>query len=364
MAREEDSLGFGRGGRTPHAEVSGAPDPLVGLPYAHGCPLGRARLRHVSDDFQVDEELGFTPSGEGEHLMLFVRKRGWTTEAAAKRLADHLGVRRRAVEYAGLKDRHAVTGQWFSIHMPGSALTAGGVIDDGIEVVAATRNARKLRRGALAGNRFRLVLRDVDAAPAALDDRLRIVASRGVPNYFGAQRFGRDGDNLERSKEWLLEGRPVRGRAMRGLLLSAARSALFNLVAAHRVADTTWDRLLAGDRAALDGRKSHFPVEEVDPELARRTASGELHPTGPLPGSAGDGPAGEVARMEERLLAAEQPLVEALRAHGLRADRRALRLIPRDLAWWWPEPGVLALSFALPAGGYATSVVREVVSDS
>ncbi|MBK1727273.1 tRNA pseudouridine(13) synthase TruD [Halorhodospira neutriphila] len=330
---------------------------------AHGDPLGTAQLRSRPEDFRVEEELGFTPSGAGEHLMLRVRKRGWTTEAVARRLAEALGIPRGRVSFAGLKDRHAETEQWLSAHLPGAAapLAAGEELADGVRVVAATRNARKLRRGALAGDRFTLRLRAVAAPPAAVDARLAAIARRGVPNYFGAQRFGRGGRNLEQARAWLLEGQPVRGRTVRGLLLSAVRAELFNRVLAARVADGTWERLLPGDRAGLDGRGSHFAVEAVDEALRRRTARGEIHPTGPLAGTGGEGPGGAPAALEAAILAEEPELTAALEHRGVRADRRALRLMPRGLIWRWPASGELELRFTLTSGAYATEVVAELL---
>lgn len=333
------------------------------LPRAHGAPLSKARLRAVPEDFQVTEILGFEPSGTGEHLFVAIRKRDWTTEAVAKHLAERCGVPRRAVEYAGMKDRRAVTEQWFSVHLPGreADLAVGESLADGVSVRALTRNDRKLRRGALAGNRFRLVLRDVDATDYRLSLRLRKIAYRGVPNYFGEQRFGRDGDNVARAREWF-EGRwRPRGRHVRSVLLSAVRAELFNRVLAARVADGTWDRLLPGDAAQLDGRGSLFSVEATTPELAARAARLDVHPTGPLPGR-GKAIAGtEIAAWEAGVLEAERELVNGLEQAGLEAARRALRLRVAGLRWHSPSAGVLVIGFSLPAGAYATSVVRELV---
>ena len=329
---------------------------------AHGEPLGRALLRSEAADFQVDELLPFEPSGEGEHCLVRVRKRGWNTEAVARELARRAGVSRGAVGLAGLKDRYAVATQWLSVHSP-RAMPAlePGVLDEGLEILTAVRNGRKLRRGALRENRFHIRLRSVRAPSRAVDRRLAAIAARGVPNYFGRQRFGRHGDNVEQARGWLLRGEAVRGRGTRGLLLSAVRSALFNRVLARRVAEGTWDRLEPGDRAVLDGRGSHFSVPALDGDLRRRAAAGSLHPTGPLPGSGGDGPSGRVAELEAEVLAEEPDLVAALERQGIEAARRALRVMPRQLAWSWPDADGLALSFALPPGAYATTVIGEVV---
>ncbi|WP_274522060.1 tRNA pseudouridine(13) synthase TruD [Halorhodospira sp. 9621] len=329
---------------------------------AFGGPLGTARLRACPEDFRVDEILPFRPSGGGEHCLLQIRKRGWTTEAVARLLASQAGVARGAVSFAGLKDRHAVTTQWFSVHAPKLCpALAPGCLDDGLEVVSATRNARKLRRGALSGNRFSLLMRNVSAPRRAVERRLLAIARCGVPNYFGPQRFGRGGRNLQQARAWLLDGEPVRGRTVRGLLISAVRSDLFNRVLARRVAAGSWDVVRPGERAALDGTGSHFPVEVLDAALRRRVVQGDVHPTGPLPGVEGDGPRGEVATLESEVLSEEPELLGALAQRGVRADRRPLRLMPRRLAWHWPAPDTLSLEFTLTAGAYATTVVAEIL---
>ncbi|MFP4648947.1 MAG: tRNA pseudouridine(13) synthase TruD [Halorhodospira sp.] len=330
---------------------------------AYAAPVGSARLRSTPEAFQVEELLAFRPSAMGEHCLVRVRKRGWTTEAVARLLAERTGVGRGGVSFAGLKDRHAVTTQWFSVHSP-QPLPAlvPGELEAGVRVLETVRNTRKLRRGALAGNRFTLRLDAVDAPPRAVGRRLQAVAIRGVPNYFGPQRFGREGRNLEQARRWLLQGEPVRGCTVRGLLLSAVRSECFNRLLARRVAAGTWDRLQVGDRAKLDGSGSHFAVECVDAGLLRRTVRGELHPTGPLPGVGGDGPAGAVASLEAEVLAEAPALLAALEARGVRADRRSLRLMPRRLAWRWPDAQTLELSFTLTSGGYATAVIAEVLA--
>ncbi|MBK1735890.1 tRNA pseudouridine(13) synthase TruD [Halorhodospira abdelmalekii] len=330
---------------------------------AYGPTLGRAQLRSEPEDFRVVEELGFVPSGSGEHYLLQVRKRGWTTPAVARLLAERCGVPSRQVAYAGLKDRHAETTQWLSLQLPGQDLPlTPGPLAEGVELLAIERNARKLRHAALRANRFALTLRAVDAPRRAVERRLYAIAQRGIPNYFGPQRFGRSGDNFEQARAWLLAGAPVRDRTLRGLLLSAVRSELFNRVLARRVVAGTWDLLLPGERAMLDGRGSHFAVAELDAALERRLRRGELHPSGPLAGQSdpADAPAAGVAALEQAVLAEEADMVAALQRRGLRAERRALRVMPRQLCWHWPATDRLVLCFALPPGAYATTLIAEL----
>jgi len=331
------------------------------LPYAHGGPLGRARLRSIPEDFFVDEVLGFPPSGQGEHLLVHVRKRERTTEQAAARLARSLGVPRRAVSYAGMKDKWAVTQQWFSVHLPGNApLLPPGELAPGVEVLSAARHNKKLRRGVLRGNRFRLRLRDVDAPAAAISVRLAAIARLGVPNYFGAQRFGPGGENIDRARDMLSGRLQLRDRTLRGILLSAVRSYLFNQVLAERVRQGVWNKAVEGELLMLDGRGSLFALEVLDEDIRARLAALAIHPSGPLCGRGCPQPSAVAADLEQRVLAEEAELVAGLSAAGVEGARRALRVRVSELAWWFPAPGEVELRFALPAGAYATSVIREI----
>ena len=332
------------------------------LPHAHGQPRLRGRLRAVPEDFEVREELGFALDGGGEHAWLRVRKRDANTDWVARRLAERAGVPVGAVGYAGLKDRHAVTEQWFSVHLPGRPEPDwADIADPDFAVLEAVRHSRKLRRGALKGNAFRIVVGDIDGDPAELAERLDLIAKIGAPNYFGDQRFGRDGGNLERAEAMFRGEEQARDRHRRGLYLSAARSALFNAVLARRVAEQTWNRLLPGEVLMLAGTHSFFTAAEPDDALHRRVTEFDLHPTGPLWG-AGELPSLGPARQLEEAVAATLPTFrDGLISVGLKQERRALRLIVRDATLVFPDARTAALSFSLPAGAYATTVLRELV---
>ena len=333
---------------------------LTPLPFAHGQPHARGCLRATPEDFQVREELDFAPDGAGEHVWLWVRKRGANTDWVARQLARRAGVPPGAVSYAGLKDRHAVTEQWFSVHLPGKADPDWSVDPaSDFAVLEAARHSRKLRRGALRGNAFRIVARDLDGDPAELAARFERIAATGVPNYFGEQRFGREGGNLERAAA-MFEGREkVRDRQQRGLYLSAARSALFNAVLARRVVEGAWNRALPGDVLMLAGSHSIFAIEAVDDAIRQRVAAFDLHPTGPLWGAGALRVAGAVWDLETEMAALLPLFRDGLAAAGLEQERRALRLMVRDATLEWSEPGVAVLGFRLPAGAYATTVLRE-----
>lgn len=336
--------------------TAGAP-----LPRALGGPVLEARMRASAEDFRVDELDAFPPSGDGEHLLLVIEKRGMNTGFVARRLAEWAGVPESAVGYAGMKDRHAVTRQRFSVQLPGRAAPDAATLEcDGLRVLAQARHARKLPRGALAGNRFELVLRGVQGDPDAIDGRLQAIGARGVPNYFGQQRFGHGGGNIGEALA-MFSGRRVR-REQRGLLLSAARSELFNRVLATRVSSGTWDSALPGEAWILDGNRSVFGPEPFDAALAARLAAFDIHPSGPLWGR-GELRSGDEARAVDRAVL-DAPDAAALAAGleqaGLRQERRALRVRPGDLSWERPEDGALRLRFTLPAGSYATAVVAEL----
>ncbi len=334
----------------------------IPLPFAHGQPAGSGRLRAVPEDFQVCEEIPFTLDGSGEHVWLWVRKRGANTDWVARRLAERAGVPPGAVSYAGLKDRHAVTEQWFSVHLPGRTEPDWSANPDpDFTVLTTTRHSRKLRRGALSGNAFRIVIRDLDGESAELAVRFQHIAVTGVPNYFGEQRFGREAGNLERAEAMLRGALKVRDRHQRGLYLSAARSALFNAVLARRVANGIWNQPLSGEVLMLDGSHSSFVIDEVDETIRQRVANLDLHPTGPLWGAGELRSGGPVRELEEQVAATLPIFRDGLAAAGLDQERRALRLVARDATLEFLEPRSAVVAFKLPAGAYATTVLRELV---
>ncbi|HEX7113333.1 MAG TPA: tRNA pseudouridine(13) synthase TruD [Mizugakiibacter sp.] len=329
------------------------------VPYAHGGPPLTARLRAAPEDFVVEEMLGYAADGDGEHALLTVEKRGANTEWVARELARFAGVPPVAVGYAGLKDRHAVTRQAFSVQLGHRADPDWSAFPHAeVRVLAAVRHRRKLKRGALAGNRFVLALRDVSGDREAAEHVLAALAARGVPNYFGEQRFGRGGDNLAQARA-MFAGRRV-DRTTRGLLLSAARSHLFNAVLAERLQRQAWDTPLEGELWCLDGSRSWFGPQAFDASLAARLESFDIHPSGPLWGRGDTPAAGDCGALERDVAARVSDLVAGLEAAGLEHERRPLRLRPRELEWTWQGAETLQLAFALPAGAYATSVVREL----
>ena len=331
------------------------------LPSAFGAGVLSATIRTTPEDFFVEEIAGFEPSGEGEHFLLTIEKRGLTTAAAAKRIADWASLPEMAIGYAGMKDRHAVTRQRFSVHLPKRIAPDTSLLQsDDLQVLEATWHNRKLPRGALAGNRFVLVLRDVQGDRTAIDARLTQIAARGLPNWFGEQRFGRDGDNVASALS-MFAGRRVR-RDQRSILLSAARSALFNRVLAARVQDSSWDTGLEGEVWLLSGSRSVFGPEPWSEVLAERLARFDIHPSGPLWGAGELRSRGRCAETELAAMAGGDDI--ALRAGlekaELKQERRALRLVAEGLVWEWMDDATLRLAFALPPGSYATALLQEL----
>ncbi len=332
------------------------------LPRAHGEPPARGTLRVEPGDFRVDEELGFAPSGVGEHAFLTIEKCDANTEWVARRLAEAAGVSPLAVGYSGLKDRHAITRQNFSVQLPGRADPDWAALDiPGVRVVSATRHDRKLKRGVHRGNQFRIRVRNVRGARDDIERRLEIIGARGVPNYFGEQRFGRDASNIERARA-VFAGRRM-PRAERSLAISAARSLVFNAVLAARVEEGSWDRGLDGEVWMLAGTHSIFGPEPWTPELAKRLAAFDIDPTGPLIGEGELRSTGEVRALEQRAIDAHRDLAEGLAKAGLGQQRRSLRLAAAGLRHEWEGDGSLIVEFGLPAGSFATVVLRELCED-
>jgi len=322
--------------------------------------MSHAILRRQPEDFQVTERMPIAPSGNGEHLWLRVRKRGFNTDDVARQLARLAGIARRDVGYAGMKDRRAVAEQWFSLHLPGRPEPEWTGLPPGVEILESVRHHRKLKTGALTGNCFTIVLRECHGDPNVVRARVETIRRDGVPNYFGEQRFGRDGSNVERARGMFSGAERPRDRHQQGIYLSAARSWIFNTVLAERVRAGTWNAILPGEACMLAGRNSFFVSEQPDETLHRRLADHDIHPSGPLWGE-GELPClGVVRELEQRVAARLDDLAAGLAAAGLRQERRALRVVPEEIKTELLDADTWRLSFCLPAGSYATAVVREL----
>ncbi len=345
------------------------PSPQTDMPefnlnwaYANDMPMAKAVIRSTAEDFQVDEELGLEPSGEGQHLLLHIKKRNTNTEWLARQLARVAGVRSADVSYAGLKDRNAVTTQWFSLDLAGKDMPDFSSLEnDDIQILEITQHSRKLRRGTLKGNHFTLMLRELEGDKDELEQRLKKIKAKGIPNYFGSQRFGRDAGNLMRAEE-MFNGKRIKDRHKRGLYLSAARSFLFNKVLSKRIEAGNWNAAIVGDALQLDGSGSFFTCELVDKEIIQRMDSMDIHPTGPLWGRGRLSAVDEAGQLENETIGHLNKWQKGLENMGLNQARRALRVPIRELDWLFlDDDNTLQLSFFLPAGSYATSVLRELI---
>ncbi len=338
---------------------------LDNLQYAGLKPEASALLRAIPEDFQVDEVLGFEPSGEGEHLFLQIQKRGQNTVWVAEQLAKAIGVSPNLVSYSGLKDRHALTSQWFSVHLPKRELPdLSAFWQENIILLEQTWNDRKLKRGAHQGNRFDILLRAFEGDKATVDAVLQRILKEGVPNYFGLQRFGRDQQNLSAGAALLQQTPRKRLSNRESLALSAVRSAFFNRVLSERITQKTWQNGQDGDVLMLDGRHSFFVPEQWDEDIKTRLQQLSIHATGPLYGKGKVPVTGLVLELENEIAAQTQGLVDSLLAFGVEQQRRALRLHVQNLEWQWQnntDTTDLLLSFTLTSGSFATAVLRELV---
>ena len=333
------------------------------LAFAGDGPPGlRGVVRRSRADFRVDEDCPITPSGAGEHLWCRIEKTGITTPDAVQALSRAAGVHPRHIGYAGLKDRRAVATQWLSLAWPIKQALPSFAAMHGVRVLETVRHDRKLQRGAHAGNRFVIVVRELAGDDDIQRRAARIVAD-GVPNYFGAQRFGRDGANIALARAVFAGRRLSRNR--RGYGLSAARSLVFNAVLDQRVRGGSWNQLLPGEAVMLAGSHSVFNERGSGQRAAAleiRRHAFDIHPSGPLPGRTTEALAGDrAAELEAAVLADYPDLVAGVIEAGVDAARRALRLPVPDLRVE-QDHDTLTLRFTLPAGAFATSVLRELVA--
>ncbi len=337
----------------------------VESPYAFGSPPVTAVFKASAEDFIVDEYLPFTATGAGEHVLLHIRKTGLNTQDVVKLIARFSGARERDISYAGLKDKQAVTSQWFSIQQPiGKELPWQAMATAQLTILESLRHSRKLRRGAVSQNRFVIHLRQVAGDIPAMMQRLSRIAEQGIPNYFGRQRFGAKGQNIMQAQR-MFAGEIEPRRFERGMYLSAARSWLFNQVLAVRIIDNSWNRGMDGDVFWLEGTKRFFSSSGMDDELHRRLVEWDIHPTGPLWGQGELATQDKARELELSVIARHTTLAQGLESRGLEQDRRALRIIPQHFKYTYSaEEQQLKLEFVLPAGGYATSLLREIAVTS
>ncbi|MGP4863707.1 tRNA pseudouridine(13) synthase TruD [Psychrobacter sp. T6-5] len=366
------------------------------LPQPSRPPIKQATYKADATDFVVNEILPLEFTDEGEHLWLHIKKLGMNTAYLAKLLSEWADIPLRDVGYSGLKDRHAVTTQWFSLRIPKKQLppTEFAPIDIGenesVVILAQHWHNKKLNRGTHRANQFIITLRDIQfastddedtespeqTAKQRVDQHLAHIDETGVPNYFGPQRFGRQGNNVREALS--LFARPAREpkpqpkkskrkrapREQNTMELSAARSLIFNEILAVRVRDGSWNAALAGEVFNLDGSGSIFTSEALDDTLRARMSSGDIHPTAVLWGTGNDKVSGSAAALENEVVQHSPLLIQlatGLEQRDVKAQRRALRLPIEQLSWEWSDEQTLVLSFTLTTGSFATSVLASLV---
>lgn len=299
----------------------------------------RAALKLHNADFLVIELPLVLPSGEGEHIWLYVKKDGANTAYVAQQLADYAGVKEMNVGYAGLKDRYAITEQWFSVYFPkGETPDFLSLKHDEFIVLKQTRHVKKCRRGDLSGNAFEIILRDVEGDKETIESNLKRIQQHGVPNYFGPQRFGHDGGNVEQGRMMLAREIRVSNQKRKGMYLSAVRSFVFNEILAERINNGLWGKTLEGDM-----------LDDAGIPTAALWGRGRIASTA------------QAAELENAIAERHAALCEGLEHAGLTQERRTLAAIPKDMTWQWLDASQLQLNFSLAAGYYATSVLREVL---
>ena len=363
------------------------------LPQPMTPPIKQALYKAKPEDFVVNERLEVDFTGEGEHLWLHIKKSGINTAYLAKLLSEWADIPLRDVGYSGLKDRQALTTQWFSLRLPKKQKPDSDFapVDikehETVKIIAEHWHNKKLNRGTHNANQFVITLRDIEFAKdqtlgdkSSVEQHLQTISKTGVPNYFGPQRFGFGGNNIREALN--LFARPLKStssakkknkrksavREQNSMELSAARSLIFNQILAARVQDGSWNTGLNGEVFNLNGSGSIFASEHMDETLQARVASGDIHPTAVMWGTGNNKVAGEAAELEntvvqqDALLAA---LATGLEQREVKAQRRALRLPVEDLSWRWADEQdgeqTLVLSFTLTTGSFATSVLASVV---
>lgn len=305
------------------------------FPKAYGNLIASAQFRTEPEDFQVDEVLGFEPAGQGEHVLLRIRKRGENTAWVAEKIAELAGVKVVDIGYCGRKDRHAVTTQWFSVCLPKhEAPNWEQLSTDSIQVLQVARHSHKLRRGDHESNHFIIRLRDLKTDNReSFEEKLKKIFLHGVPNYYGEQRFGHSGNNLLEAERLLVDRKMIRDQQKRSLYLSSARSYLFNLVLAARVRAECWQ----------------IPVE----------GEPEDFPSAPLWGRGRSLSTGALAILEGEVLQDWQSWCNGLEHAGLKQERRSTVLLPKQTGWRWDNLDLI-LNFALGSGEFATTILAEL----
>ncbi len=338
-------------------------DILAEFAYLHGKPNAKAKLKALPEHFIVKETLGFEFSGSGEHLMVKIRKSGENTSFVANELAKFCGVKSKDVGWAGRKDRHAVTEQWFSIYLPKAELNDFSAFEQqypNIQILETVRHERKLRPGDAAENYFEVTLSEVTDT-VEVERRMNKIAQSGVPNYFGAQRFGKNGNNLTEARRWGRDNVRTRNQNKRSLYLSAARSWIFNRIVSSRIEQQLMATLLSGDIVKQAGNSFEVSDDHLL-EMQAQLAQGNVILTAALAGDNALPVKGKALELEQSIVDSEPDLMALIRGNRMQHDRREVLLKPKGLRYQVQNDHI-TLCFSLPSGSFATAVVRELAEE-
>ena len=331
--------------------------------YMHGKPGSLGRLKAEPEHFIVTETLPFSPCGSGEHLYLQIRKKGVNTGFLAQQLAEHYDVKERDVSFAGRKDKQALTTQWFSVWLPGQSNSASANFRyPDCEILQSQWHNKKLRPGNIEQNQFDITITECELSDD-IESRIDTVRDNGVPNYFGAQRFGNINQqgiagNLAMA-QYLLNGETIRKREKRSMAISALRSWLFNQFVSERL--RTWQAApLSGDVMSLAGSNSFFVAEELNEEIISRLSVRDIQLSAPLWGKGELDSLAKSQHWENSIAEQHKQLCSTLERMELKQERRKMLLYPGDLTYELKDDQ-LRLKFSLPTGCFATSVIRELL---
>jgi tRNA pseudouridine13 synthase len=323
------------------------------------------RIRTYPEDFRVTERNDIELSGTGEHLWLYIEKTGSNTDWVAKQLSNVCQTPRRQIAYAGMKDRQAVTQQWFSIQLPKVAdvKKIAAALPDNINILKSTFHSKKIKIGQLEGNQFELIIRDIIGNKDEIEQNIDYIIKYGVANYFGAQRFGLQMGNIDKAKRWFMGDYKVKSRTLKSLLISSARSHIFNCIVAQRIKDNNWDKTITGDLLQLHGSRSWFPSTDAKPEeIIQRLDEFDIHISAAMWGEDAVQSSEACAALENAIALKFPEYHKGFKQFRLKQDRRAMRIQADHLEYQWLSDNSLQLKFELQAGAYATGVLREIVT--
>ncbi len=339
---------------------------MTQLPYVtYDLPGVGGIIKATPEHFEVQEILPYGPCGEGEHVFVMLRRKGWNTPDVARALGDPFKLKKQDIGWGGRKDKHAVATQTFSLRLPVSMPMPEvrerlGLLP--FKILAVQRHRNKLKTGHVAGNRFHILLTQVDPGILSHAEAIaKVLRQRGLPNYYGEQRFGLEMNNLDRAIGLLTKRRAAGGKK-NAFMVSVLQSALFNVWLKARIERNAFDSIISGDVAQKTDTGGMFVIEDVG-EAADRFSKGAIVYTGPIFGYKMKAAADQAALHESEVLQAFRLSLQTFKQWRAPGSRRAARLALDDLTIHRADEG-LQFSFTLPSGAYATVVMREFMRPS